>query len=158
MARHTLVVIRHAKSDWTTGQPDLDRPLAKRGRKQAPDAGAWIAAHLRLDLAVVSSAARARATWDLVAGQLHDVPPVRLDDRVYGASGDALLEVVRELPEQPTTVALVGHNPGVEDLVYQLTGTWTPMPTSAIAVIDIDAGWSTADRAALLRTAGRPPG
>ena len=68
---HTLVVIRHAKSDWDVDAADRDRPLAKRGRRQAPPTGRWLAAQdLALDLAVVSPAARARQTWELVAAQL----------------------------------------------------------------------------------------
>jgi phosphohistidine phosphatase len=157
MARHTLVLVRHAKSDWTTGQPDIDRPLAKRGRRQAPEAGDWLAARLVLDLAVVSPAARARVTWDLLAAQLDSVPEVRLDERVYGANAAELLDVVRQLPEDATTVAVVGHNPGLEDLIYELTDSWTTMPTSAVAVIDLEGPWSSAGAGARLRTSGRPP-
>jgi phosphohistidine phosphatase len=158
MTDRTLVLIRHAKSDWSGGEPDVDRPLAPRGRRQAPESGAWIAENLRLDRAVVSPAARAKATWDLVAAELDDPPRVVHDERVYGASAQALLEVVREQPDDASTVALVGHNPGLEDLLGLLTGAYEPLPTSAVAVIDLDGPWSTAGPGARLRTAGRPPG
>src|SRR6478735_578713 len=65
-AGRTLVLLRHAKSDWSTGEPDPRRPLAGRGRRQAPEAGRWLAANLdAIDLAVVSPATRARQTWEL---------------------------------------------------------------------------------------------
>lgn len=160
MEERTLVLLRHAKSDWTHDVADADRPLAKRGRRQAPEAGRWLAAHLdRIDLAVVSPATRARSTWELASAELSAPPEVRVDDRVYAASVGELLEVVRELPERCGTVVLVGHNPGLEELVDALTDTWTPMPTSAIAVVDLSGAWSAAgDGTARLRTSGRPPG
>ena len=75
------------------------------------------------------------------------------------ASNDELLTVVRELPDDIETVVLVGHNPGIQDLVSLLTGEWTPMPTSALAVITVSDSWSTAGQhSAVLRASGRPPG
>jgi phosphohistidine phosphatase len=154
-----LVLLRHAKSDWTHHVADVDRPLANRGRRQAPEAGRWLAAHLgRIDLAVVSPARRTRSTWELAAAELPSSTPVRVDDRVYAASADGLLEVVRDLPDELGTVLLVGHNPGLEDLVADLTGTWTEMPTSAIAVVTLRGAWATAGQeAGSLEAAGRPP-
>src|SRR5262245_47283983 len=99
MADRTLVLLRHAKSDWDTHEPDVRRPLAGRGRRQAPEAGRWLAEHLDpIDLAVVSPAVRARSTWELASAELGAVPETREDDRVYAASGPELLDVVRELP------------------------------------------------------------
>ena len=77
---------------------------------------------------------------------------------MYAGSARSLLRVVQELPGEVATVVLVGHNPGVEDLVASLTGRWVPMPTSALAVIDLLAPWSDAGHtAAELRAQGRPP-
>jgi phosphohistidine phosphatase len=155
----TLILLRHAKSDWSGDEADVDRALAKRGRRQAPDAGRWLASNIdSIDLAVVSPANRARSTWDLVAAEFDTPPPMRLDDRVYAASGGELLDVVRDLPDDVNTVVLVGHNPELEDLVVLLTGESVPMPTSALAVIDVPGSWSTVGRGgAVLRAAGRPP-
>ena len=159
MTERTLILLRHAKSDWSGDEADIARPLAKRGRRQAPDAGRWLAAHLdSVDLAIVSPASRAVSTWDLVAAQLDALPRTRIDDRVYAASDQELLTVVRELPDDIETVALVGHNPGIEDLASLLTGESAPMPTSALAVITLPDRWSTAGRdSAVLRASGRPP-
>jgi phosphohistidine phosphatase len=155
----TLILLRHAKSDWSGDEADIARPLAKRGRRQAPDAGRWLAANLdSVDLAIVSPATRARSTWDLVAAELDVRPGTRIDDRVYAASDEQLLTVVRELPDDIETVVLVGHNPGIDDLASLLTGESVPMPTSALAVITLPGSWSTAGRdSAVLRTSGRPP-
>lgn len=155
---HTLVIVRHAKSDWAVPAADHDRPLAKRGRRQAPETGRWLAAHgIHLDRAVVSTARRARQTWELVAAELGDAaPPVRVSEAAYTFDGEELLGVVRKLPELLTHVALVGHNPAIEELVELLTGRWVAMPTSALAIIELD-DWATADRGSgRLVKAGRP--
>jgi phosphohistidine phosphatase len=158
MAERTLVLLRHAKSDWSGGEPDADRPLAKRGRRQAPVTGRWLATHLPVpDQVVLSPAVRARATWDLVSAELADTPAPRVDERVYAASARELLGVVHELPDASRVVVLVGHNPGLEDLVELLTGEWATLPTSAVAVLDLTGPWAgVRPGAARLRTAGRP--
>ena len=155
----TLILLRHGKSDWTRGEPDHLRPLAPRGRRQVPVAGRWLADNVGvIDLAVVSPAARTRETWRLAAAELEVPPPVRQDDRVYTGSAAALLDVVQQLPGELATVVLVGHNPGLEDLVARLTGREAPMPTSALAVIDLPGPWSgAAEGVAELRAQGRPP-
>ena len=156
----TLVLLRHGKSDWSGGEPDHLRPLARRGRRQVPEAGRWLADNLGVvDLAIVSSAERTRETWRLAAAELHEPPPVMEDARVYAASPRTLLGVLREVPAHAATVVLVGHNPGLEDLVDSLTGRSVPMPTSALAVIDLPGPWSEAGHTTGALTAhGRPPG
>ncbi|MFJ8493266.1 SixA phosphatase family protein [Streptomyces sp. NPDC094038] len=140
-----LVVLRHAKSAWPEGVPDRLRPLADRGRRDAPAAGRALAESDSLpDLAVCSTAVRARQTWELAAGQWGTPPPVRYDGRVYAADVPDLLAVVHEVPPEVETLLLVGHNPGLEELVLDLAGdglddTLEQMrrkfPTSAIAVL-----------------------
>ena len=159
VAEHTLILLRHSKSDWTGDEVDIDRPLAKRGRRQAPEAGQWLATHVdRIDMAVVSTAKRARATWDLVSAELGERPETRHDDDAYAASARELLDIIRNLGEELGTVVLVGHNPGLEGLAEALIGDWIPLPTSALAVIELDGPWRSAGRAPeLLRATGRPP-
>lgn len=159
MADRTLILLRHAKSDWSGGEADIARPLADRGRRQAPVSGRWLAANIeRIDLAVVSPAERACSTWDLVSAELDSPPEVRIDDRVYAASDDELLAVLRELPNDVDTAVLVGHNPGLELLAWELTGESVAMPTSALAVMTVPGAWSAARRGSMiLRASGRPP-
>lgn len=160
-SRHRLVLIRHAKSDWSTGGSDLDRPLSSRGRRQAPESGAWLAANVPIDAAVVSPAERARSTWKLVAATYDEVPPTTHDERAYTFDGRALLDIVRELDESLGTVALVGHNPAMEELVHLLTRRWLAMPTTCVAVVELPGAWSDAPGASVtggtVVAYGRPP-
>ncbi|MDQ0989615.1 histidine phosphatase family protein [Streptomyces sp. V3I7] len=140
-----LVVLRHAKSARPEGVADPLRPLAGRGRRDAPAAGRALAEADSLpDLALCSTAVRARQTWELAAAQWGTPPPVRFDERLYAAGVGDLLGVVHEVPPEVETLLLVGHNPGLEDLVLTLAGdslddalgaVRTKFPTSAIAVL-----------------------
>lgn len=154
-----MILLRHSKSDWSGDEADIDRPLAGRGRRQAPEAGRWLATHVdRIDMAVVSPAERARATWNLVSAELGERPRTRHDERAYAASASELIEIIRGLGEELGTVVLVGHNPGLEGLAATLIGEWVPLPTSALAVIELNGPWRGAGQApGLLRAAGRPP-
>lgn len=153
----TLVVIRHAKSDWEVAAVDRERPLARRGQKQAPETGRWLAAHApALDLAVVSAAARTRQTWALIAEELDDDVDVRDSEDAYTFDGGDLLDLVRQLPTSAGAVALVSHNPAVEELVEALCEEWVPMPTSALAVVELEDWGSAGDGTARLLAAGRP--
>jgi len=153
----TLVVIRHAKSDWSVPASDRDRPLSGRGRRQAPATGRWIERHCPpIDLAVVSVAARTRQTWTLVAQELDDDVDVRESEDAYTFDGRDLLELVRHLPTSVHVVALVSHNPAVEELVEALSEEWVSLPTSALAVLELDE-WANAGKGpARLVAAGRP--
>ena len=134
-----LVVMRHAKSDWSGGEPDRLRGLADRGRRQAAEAGLWFAVNTPdLDVAVVSPATRAADTWELACFGLIPPPPVRVVDEVYAATGAELLDVVQGLGDDVRRAVLVGHNPGLVELVELLTGQSVTLKTCAIAVVDLD--------------------
>ena len=134
----TLLLLRHAKSDWDDpGLLDFDRPLATRGRQDAPTIGKALKKRKPLpDLIIASPAVRARETIKAVieAAKL-DIQP-QFDESIYGASSDELLALVRRLPKTSSCVLLVGHNPGFEELVGRLTGAYEPMPTAALACIE----------------------
>nr|WP_202526824.1 histidine phosphatase family protein [Streptomyces sp. SID486] len=139
-----LVVLRHAKSAWPDGVADHDRPLAPRGLRDAPAAGRALATGSLPDLALCSTAVRARRTWELVSAEWATPPPVRYDRRLYAAGVTDLLEVVREAPADVRTLLLVGHNPGLEELVRALASDGLDdtldrvrekFPTCAIAVL-----------------------
>jgi phosphohistidine phosphatase len=142
-----LLLIRHAKSSWDIpGQPDHERKLNARGRRDAPRMGAWLRAEgLRPDLALVSSSARTRETWAALAPLLGD-PPAEFRRDLYEAEPDALLRAIRAAPDA-ATLALVGHNPGIGETARRLLDHapddapgFEKYPTAAIAVIDFDAG------------------
>ncbi|MFB7357611.1 SixA phosphatase family protein [Streptomyces gardneri] len=146
-----LVVLRHAKSAWPEGVPDRDRPLGPRGLRDAPAAGRSLAETGVLpDLVLCSPARRARHTWDLAAAELDSPPPVRHDPRLYGADADDLLDVLHGVPDATGTLVLVGHNPGLEDLVLLLAAdgvgdaldrVQAKFPTSATAVLTWHGSW-----------------
>src|ERR1700750_3203288 len=116
-----LILLRHATSDW----PELahrDRPLAKRGRRDAPKIGRWLREHGYLpDTVICSDARRTRQTWDRVARELGGSPSVTFEPRAYAASATTLLYLVMELPATSRTALLVGHKPGVSALAHKLS-------------------------------------
>ncbi|MDQ3761876.1 MAG: histidine phosphatase family protein [Actinomycetota bacterium] len=143
--KRTLILLRHAKSAWPQETSDATRPLAERGRRDAPAVGRWLREQApRIDLVVCSCAIRAVQTWDLAAAQLDAIPPVRHEERLYGASAENLLQVTQELPHKASTAVLVGHNPGLEDFLTLLTGAAEPLKTSAIAVLTTRSTWAAA--------------
>lgn len=107
---------------------------------------------------MVSPAQRARSTWELVAAELPEPPPISVDERAYTFDARGLLPIIHDLSEELSTVALVGHNPAMEELASHVTGSWVTMPTSCVAVIGLPGPWSEAGPGATLLAHGRPPG
>jgi phosphohistidine phosphatase len=146
-----LVLLRHAKSAWPD-VPDHERPLAGRGRRDAPVMGRWLQeTGSRPDQVVCSTAQRTRETWRLVAAELDVTPPVTYDERVYGATAAELLDLARESGPGVQSLLLVGHDPGLPDLALALAGpdsdeaararVRVKFPTAAIAVLAFAGGW-----------------
>jgi phosphohistidine phosphatase len=149
-----LILLRHAKSDWPD-VPDADRPLAKRGRRDAPRIGRWLHEQgYQPDVVVCSAALRTRQTWDLVAPELGGSPAVRFEPRAYAASALTLLYLAQELPSRYRTALLIAHNPGLSELAASLAapagiGTATgngsrpaiSLPTAAVAVLELPGDW-----------------
>ncbi|MFJ8387683.1 SixA phosphatase family protein [Streptomyces sp. NPDC094438] len=153
-----LVVLRHAKSAWPDGVADHERPLAARGRRDAPAAGRLLCGTDCLpDLVLCSTAVRARETCELAVAEWGSPPSVRHEPRLYAADAAALLDVVRQIPYEIETLLVIGHNPGLADLVLTLAGEGlgdaldrlgTKFPTCAVAVLawhghtwrDLEAG------------------
>lgn len=155
-AGRKLILVRHAKSDWPD-QPDLadhERPLAKRGRRDAPVVGHWLAASGYMpDAVVCSTALRARQTWELLSTGLAEAAPgrtpvVRYEPRVYEATVLGLLMLVREFDPGWRTAAVVGHNPGIAELTAGLAdpddAVPQAFPTTAAAVLALPGPWANA--------------
>lgn len=155
MTDRTLVLLRHAKADRPGGVADFDRPLTKRGRKDAAAAGGWLVDHgLLPDLVVCSPAHRAKETWHGVATSLPQAADVRYDTTVYDATTAELLGVVKALPDTARVVLLIGHNPAFEDLSLRLDPAGGgELRTAGIAVHAIDGSWSTVDSGTARRIA-----
>ena len=112
-----LILLRHAKSDWSEpGKADLGRPLNPRGREAAVLIGEYMMKHhLVPDRAVVSTAERTRETWSLVAGAFKQPPKGSFDARLYEAPPELLLDVIKETKPAIHTLLVIGHNPGLHD-------------------------------------------
>lgn len=151
----TLLVLRHAKSSWD--DPSLDdheRPLNGRGRKDAPRAGATLKTRgLTPDLVISSDAVRARTTAEAAADAAGYKGKIALDRRLYLAGPREIVAVLRGLGDHDAdTVMIVGHNPGLEELVSHLGARPEPMPTAALAQIALPiAEW----QALTMSTRGR---
>lgn len=121
--------------------PDDRRPLNPRGRRDARALGRSLGtAFAPIDLVVCSTAERARETLALT--ELAPPATVRYEERVYAATHEQLAGVLEELPDEVARVVLVGHNPGLSDLVRYLTAQPVELKTSSVAVLEWDGGWA----------------
>lgn len=156
--QRVLLLLRHAKSDWDVGEADHERPLNRRGRADAEAVGAVLVDHgLVPDLVVCSTATRTRETWDRALTAGARAKEVRYLDEIYAAEVDALVAVVRALPQTARTAMLVGHSPGVPELVNLLgartagSAAWAAIdhgyPTAALAVLTFPGPWAEASPA-----------
>ena len=165
MTTQTLLIMRHAKSDWSANEPDFDRPLNKRGLKDAEKMGTWLKQQkLVPDLIVSSPAHRAKQTIKIVCEQLgKDVAEIIWDKRIYEAALDNLLEVIAEHGKHAKCMLLTGHCPGLDYLVAYLSrdeparnGENKLMTTAAIAVVEFEKGISNKENSGKIAKLARP--
>lgn len=146
----TLILLRHGKSDWSTNADDFDRPLKKRGRTASVQVGKWLSENkLVPDFVITSRAKRAAQTAELAC----EAMGIRKKDiyqqkHIYLATPEELLFVLENCPEQANSVMLVGHNPGLEELLYFLVdGQITIpedgkiLPTATLAILQMPDNW-----------------
>ncbi|MGW5716312.1 SixA phosphatase family protein [Amycolatopsis sp. NPDC003865] len=156
-ATRRLIVLRHAKSDWSEDLPDHERPLAPRGVRDAPKLGRWLVENGFVPEHVLcSTARRTRETWERVSEVLPRQPPVEYDGDLYGAGPEEFLAAAGRIPGNVTTLALVGHEPGVSELTLGLAGygedtrlVQTKFPTCAAAVLETAGTWANLGAAKL---------
>lgn len=161
---HELLLLRHGKSDWSTDTDDFHRPLADRGKRGAQRIGVWLARQgLIPDLVIASPAERALVSAEKCCKAMGlGSQGIQRDARVYAATSEQLLEVLAECPAQARRVMLVGHNPGLEDLLRTLADSppETPadgklMPTATLAWLRIPDSSSSGPWASLGRGQAR---
>ncbi len=167
MAERELLILRHAKSAWNTeARTDLERPLAKRGKRDCPRVGGWLEEQgLVPDVIVSSPAKRARQTARRTATAMgFPKDAVSYDERLYEAGVGDLLTVLADCPSDARRAMIVGHNPGLEALVVFLAGGAIPepaddklLPTATVAHFRMPDDWSgVASGAGRLVTIMRP--
>ena len=147
-----LLILRHAKSAWDTpAASDYERPLNGRGKRDAPRIGAWLCAQgLLPDHVLASPARRARQTTRRVCKALGlDPDRVTWQPQLYLANVPTLLEALAGCPADAMRVLLVGHNPGLEELLEYLGGVDLPpppggkrLPTATVARLVLPADWT----------------
>jgi len=147
----TLLLFRHAKSDWDDPeQQDFDRPLNDRGKKTATHMGQWLKQqHIQPEWIVCSAAQRARETLALLRDSLTTPDTlVQFDERLYLADLVSLLEILAQCPQDMDQIMLVGHNPGLEELLSYLCGPDLPlsnkgklMTTATLAQVSLPDDW-----------------
>ena len=147
-----LFILRHAKSDWdSNAKADSERPLNKRGRHDAPRIGRWMREHYQYPGWVLcSTATRARETLHAIARELElQSERIHFSPELYLANLSALLKILRDIPADRNSVMLVGHNPGLDELVSFLSKTPIPltesgklMTTACLAVFKLPDDWN----------------
>jgi phosphohistidine phosphatase len=145
-----LLLLRHGKSDWDTGVDDFHRPLKDRGKRGAQRIGVWLAQQNILpDLIVASPAERALVTAQKTCKAMGNSDEgIQRDKRIYAAAIDELLAVLADCPQDAGRVMLVGHNPGLEELLVWLARETVPepedgkrLPTATLARLQMPADW-----------------
>jgi len=142
----TIVLARHAKSDWSIGMPDFDRPLNKRGLGDAPRMGNLLKSYdFQPDLVVSSPANRAQTTAKLVMEEMNLDLPLQLEENIYGHGYGQVLNLIKDFPDTADTAIVFGHNPTTEHLVaflLQMRAGIT-VPTCGMVCIDLNiSSWS----------------
>lgn len=135
----TLLILRHAKSDWSDSSlSDHDRPLNDRGKHDAPRMGELLRRqNLLPDLILSSTAKRARQTTRLLSEAAGYSGEIQWLESLYAAPPSAYLKACSGLPDSVQTVMVVGHNPGLEELLAGLTGELQSLPTAALAEVEL---------------------
>jgi phosphohistidine phosphatase len=152
VASRRLLVVRHAKSAWPPGVPDRARPLGPRGLRDASLMGQRIRELVgSVDVVVVSPTQRTQETWTLINEDLQHTGVVQTDARIYNGWGVHMLGLVTELEPDARTALILGHEPGVSELVLSLAGSAqddlrdrvaTKFPTCALALLTATRPWS----------------
>ena len=129
-----LLILRHAKSDWgDSSLDDWERPLSGRGINDAPRVGEMLRDRSSLpDLIITSDAIRARSTAEAVAEAAGYTGEILLEPALYLATPNGIVEVLNSADDAADAVMIVGHNPGLEGLIAELSGDHQPMPTAAL--------------------------
>ncbi len=145
-----LFIIRHAKSSWKNlSLDDFDRPLNKRGEINAPFMGKLLKQKdIVPDLVLSSPANRAKTTAIKISEELDlDDTKIVFENSIYEASSDILIDIIKKVQDKYNTIFLVGHNPSLNSLAYELVKFDENIPTAGIVEIELNMNsWKDIDR------------
>jgi phosphohistidine phosphatase len=133
----TLLLMRHAKSSWKNEKlPDKERPLNRRGEKDAPKMSELLC-EKELDPQVIltSTALRCRLTASAILEECCQELTLQALDALYMAEPPAIVEVLKTIDDRTERVMVIGHNPGLETLLQRLTGKVESLPTASVAYL-----------------------
>lgn len=137
-----LVIIRHAKATHETGYADFERPLTQRGLQDAAIMAGRLKETGHVPQMLVSSPALRTISTANIFSQHLDLSAAEEVKGIYEADVDDLVDVVTQLPGEVECIGLVGHNPGLGQLLYYFTGAAHDVPTCAVAVVEFNTeGW-----------------
>jgi phosphohistidine phosphatase len=136
----SLLLLRHAKSvNLDPASSDFDRTLTDEGRRTVELVGGYMSSHqLYPDVVMSSPAVRARETTEIVFRSFNKRIDVRYDQRIYEGTVKNLLDVIHDVEKKTEQILLVGHNPGLEELLRLLSGSAHPMGTASLAKLSAD--------------------
>tara|TARA_B100000900_G_C20464794_1_gene668822 strand:+ start:463 stop:951 length:489 start_codon:yes stop_codon:yes gene_type:complete len=134
-----LLVIRHAKSDWNSSAlTDFERPLNNRGLRDAPLMGMFLKEKKYFpDFILSSGAKRALTTAEFISKNVGYTKNIYVKNNIYNASAEDIKNVLNEIEEKHNTVFILGHNPGLSNLVYEISGQWIELKTCCVVELEL---------------------
>ena len=163
--KRELLLLRHGKSNWNVIVDDFQRPLKKRGKRNATRMGQWMLDHKLIpDQIITSPAIRAKGTAEKVCEAMGiSESIIRMDMKIYEADLIDLLEVLQACPVDCQRLLLIGHNPGLDELLLflvkrlEIPADGKLLPTATLAHLEFEGEWSNLDKSRLsLRSITRP--
>jgi len=152
-AGRQLLILRHGKSDWDNNTDDFHRPLKKSGVEAAQKIGRFLLEHELIPDHIVSSPALRALGTAMEVVRMMGPQNIHEDDNIYEAGVDELLEVVGEIPESCDRALIIGHNPGLDELLLYLATVpqrfykdWKLMTTATLAIVDLPSGWGKLEK------------
>jgi phosphohistidine phosphatase len=133
-----LLLIRHAKATHESGYVDFDRPLKQSGMQDSVLMATLLKGQLQIPQIIITSPAlRTKTTAEIFANHFKLSAPAE-DKRIYEASENTWVKVINSLPDEYDFIGIVGHNPGISQILYYLTSQLKEMPTCAVAIVTFE--------------------
>jgi phosphohistidine phosphatase len=133
-----LLLIRHARATHESSFADFERPLTSKGLKQAETMASRLQTNSILPQSLVASPALRTLSTANVFSQTLGLQQAVTNKRIYDATLSTLLQVIHKLPNEEEFIAIVGHNPGISEALYYLSGNIKDVPPGSVALVEFD--------------------